>query len=102
MRSDRRSILAAGLVAGALGAARAAGQTPPPEAGGPLPPGLPQPIETIDLWPAGAPGMPAEAPEEQTAERSTDTLVADRAVLGITRPRMAVSGRCDQMEPLSC
>ena len=74
----------------AFGAGRAAGQTAPPAADGALPPGLPQPTETIDLWPHGAPGMPANPPVETTTERSTDALVTDRAVLGITRPRMAV------------
>lgn len=90
MRSDRRSMLAAGLLLSAFGSHRSAAQTPPPAAGGATPPGLPQPLETIDLWPAGAPGMPAAAPVERTTERSTDALVADRAVLGISRPRMAV------------
>ena len=55
-----------------------------------LPPGLPQPAETIDLWPRGAPGMPAAALLEVVDERSTDPLVSDRAVYGITRPRMAL------------
>lgn len=90
MRSDRRSILAAGLLAGALGATRAVAQTPPPEAGGSVPPGLPQPSEAIDLWSQGAPGLPARPPVETVVERSNDPLIADRAVLGITRPRMAV------------
>ena len=92
MKTDRRSTLA--LVASLLSvgaAANARGQTPPPATrGGDLPPGLPQPGETIDLWPAGAPGMPGHPPAEVTTERSTDPLVSDRAVLGITRPRMAV------------
>jgi acetyl esterase/lipase len=91
MRSDRRSVLSAGFLLFAAGASsRAGAQTPPPQAGGPVPPGLPQPAETVDLWPAGAPGMPALPPVETVTERSTDPLVADRAVLGITRPRMAV------------
>ncbi|WP_246465687.1 alpha/beta hydrolase [Novosphingobium jiangmenense] len=69
----------------------ARGQTPPPAVpGGPLPPGLPQPAETIDLWPNGAPGQPARALIETVQERSTDRLVTDRAVFGISRPRMAV------------
>jgi acetyl esterase/lipase len=91
MKGDRRSVLSAGFllsVAGASSLARA--QTPPPHTGGPVPPGLPQPTETIDLWPAGAPGMPSRPPVETVTERSDDALVTDRAVLGITRPRMAV------------
>lgn len=90
MNSDRRSVLAAGLALSALGAGRAGAQTAPPTADGLLPPGLPQPTETIDLWPAGAPGFPVNPPVEKTTERSTDALVTDRAVLGITVPRMAV------------
>ena len=89
MEIDRRSLLAAGLVAGL--AQRAAGQTPPPvAASSPLAPGLPQPTETIDLWPKGAPGAPRLALTETVNERSTDSLVNDRAVFGIARPRMAV------------
>lgn len=88
MRLDRRALIASGLAAGAAGAARA--QTAPPTAGPKLPSGLPQPTETIDLWPKGAPGMPANPQVETVNERSTDALVTDRAVFGITQPRMAV------------
>ena len=91
MTINRRSFMAASLVSGlALGATQGYAQTPPPQADSPRAPGLPQPGETIDLWPAGAPGMPASPPRETVTERSTDELVTDRAVLGITRPRMAV------------
>lgn len=92
MRSDRRSVLSAGFLLSVAGAlpSRAVAQTPPPQTGGPVPPGLPQPTETVDLWPAGAPGMPSRPPVEAVTERSTDALVTDRAVLGISRPRMAV------------
>jgi len=85
MTIDRRTLLAlaAGAAALPVGTAPLA-QTPPPQTGGPVPPGLPQPTETID------PGLPARPPVETVTERSTDTLVTDRAVLGITRPRMAV------------
>lgn len=90
MTIDRRSFMAASAVS-ALIAGKAAAQTLPPHlAGSPLPPGLPQPSETIDLWPGGAPGMPAKALTETVLERSTDRLVTDRAVFGITQPRMAV------------
>jgi acetyl esterase/lipase len=89
MMLDRRAILAAGLFAG-LAATGAASQTPPPIASKGLPPGLPQPSETIDLWPGGAPGAPAKALVETVDERSTDTLVTDRAVWGISRPRLIV------------
>jgi acetyl esterase/lipase len=88
MKTDRRTLIAAGLALGA--ATKASAQTPPPVAAKALPPGLPQPVETIDLWPAGAPGLPRAPLTETVEERSTDALVTDRAVLGITRPRMAV------------
>lgn len=88
MNFDRRSLMIAGLAAGT--ATRAVGQTPPPVASKAVPPGLPQPTETIDLWPKGAPGAPAKALTETVNERSTDSLVSDRAVFGISRPRMAV------------
>jgi len=89
MKIDRRSLMAAPL---ALGMAHSAwAQTAVPQVpGGALPPGLPQPSETIDLWPGGAPGMPARALAETVLERSTDRLVTDRAVYGIAKPRMAV------------
>ncbi|MGQ7830808.1 alpha/beta hydrolase [Altererythrobacter sp. Z27] len=90
MNSDRRSLLTAGLMLSAFGANGLVAQTAPPTAGSALPPGLPQPVETIDLWPSGAPGMPTRPPVEKTTERSTDALVSDRAVLGLTVPRMAV------------
>ena len=88
MTMDRRSLIAAGLAAGVT--ARVAAQTPPPVSSLGLPPGLPQPAETLDLWPKGAPGTPATPLTETVDERSTDPLVTDRAVYGITRPRMAV------------
>lgn len=97
MKLDRRSVLAAPLLTGLAGGLvneRAGAQTPPPVSAPVskrgLPPGLPQPTETIDLWPQGAPGLPSPAPTETVDERSTDPLVTDRAVYGITRPRMAV------------
>jgi len=88
MTIDRRSLIVAGLASTLT--ARAGAQTPPPVAVGALPPGLPQPSETIDLWPGTAPGLPAAALTETVNERSTDPLVTDRAVYGISRPRMAV------------
>lgn len=90
MNCDRRSVLATGLVLSAMVAGQAGAQTAPPTADGLLPPGLPQPAETIDLWPDGAPGHPPALPVEVTTERSTDGLVTDRVVLGISTPRMVV------------
>jgi len=71
-------------------AQRAAAQTPLPTTERPLPGGLIQPGETIDLWPSGAPGAPATLPVEAVNERSTDPQLTDRALVGINRPRMAV------------
>lgn len=88
MEIDRRSALMAPLAA-AL-AAPAFAQTAPPAKKGDFPPGLPQPTETIDLWPNGAPGMPADPPTEQVTERSPDHSINDRAVTGITKPRLVV------------
>jgi acetyl esterase/lipase len=88
MTLDRRSLIAAGIAAGVAG--RVEAQTLPPVSASGLPPGLPQPTETIDLWPAGAPGAPARPLVEAVQERSSDPLVNDRAVWGISRPRMVV------------
>lgn len=85
---DRRKVIA-GALAGGLAAASAHAQTPPQEFG-PIAPAWPRPTETIDLWPTGAPGMPAKPLTEKVEERSTDPAINDRAVHGISRPRMAV------------
>ncbi|MBB3035048.1 alpha/beta hydrolase [Alteriqipengyuania lutimaris] len=90
MRSDRRSLLAAGFLLSILPMGRATGQTLPPVAPDGLVPGLPQPTETLDLWPDGAPGLPDTPPVERTVERSQDRLVTDRAVSGIAVPRLVV------------
>lgn len=89
MNLDRRAVIGASLAAAGL-ATRASAQPLPPATGGALPAGLPQPTETIDLWPKGAPGMPATPLFETVVERSTDPQLTDRAVFGISRPRMAV------------
>jgi acetyl esterase/lipase len=86
---DRRAFLAS-AGGGMLLPALAAAQTAPPDSGKPLPPGLPQPVETIDLWPDGAPGMPRKPLVETVNERSDNALLTDRAVFGITRPRLVV------------
>lgn len=89
MTIDRRSFMAASVCAG-LASPLLAQTAVPTVPGSPLPPGLPQPSETIDLWPGGAPGTPAKPLTETVQERSTDRLVTDRAVYGITAPRLAV------------
>ena len=88
MTIKRREVLVGGLAASVSAVANA--QTPPPHNDMPLPRGLPEPSETIDLWPGEAPGMPGDRPRETVTERSTDSLLTDRAVVGITRPRLVV------------
>lgn len=87
MTFDRRTLM---TIAAASVAGSAFGQTPPPGATSALPAGLYQPTETIDLWPKGAPGAPATPLVETVNERSTDPHLTDRAVFGISRPRMVV------------
>ncbi|MGP7795776.1 alpha/beta hydrolase [Sphingomonas sp. CLY1604] len=86
---DRRGALLAALAAGWTGTAAGA-QIPAPRGAGSAGPGLPDPAETIDLWPGNAPGMPQVPPVEVVDERSTDPALPDRAVRGIVRPRLAV------------
>lgn len=88
MTIDRRSLIAAGLASSLV--AKAGAKTPPPLTSRHLPPGFSQPTETIDLWPEGAPGAPPKQLVETVDERATDPLVLDRAVHGISTPRMAV------------
>jgi acetyl esterase/lipase len=85
---DRRHALLATL-AGGIAAALPAQTRAPFRAGSPAP-GLADPTETIDLWPGGAPGAPARALTETVDERSRDPQLTDRAVYGISRPRLAV------------
>lgn len=47
-----------------------------------------EPDQTIDLWPGGAPGMPATPPVEKIIERHSDPVLPDRSMLGIARPRL--------------
>ncbi len=89
MDFDRRTLIAGTIAAAGL-AARATAQTPPPQAAGAPPPGLPQPTETIDLWPKGPPATLKAPLTETVVERSTDALVTDRAVHAVTRPRLVV------------
>lgn len=89
MTIDRRTAMLATL--GAAVAGKAVAQTAPPAVSGDaLPLVLSEPSETIDLWPNGAPGMPAPRPVEVTTERSTDPAHNDRAVVGVSVPRLAV------------
>ncbi|AJP73777.1 alpha/beta hydrolase [Sphingomonas hengshuiensis] len=87
---DRRTALIAGLAAAGMGG-KAMAQTSPPATAAPRRAlAVPDPQETIDLWPGTAPGAPATLPTEVTTERSTDPAFNDRFVRGIGRPRMAV------------
>lgn len=88
MKIRRREVLLSALAASVGVAARA--QTAPPKTDGSLPPGLPQPTETIELWSGGAPGMLNAQLMETVTERSTDAHLTDRAVVGISRPRLVV------------
>jgi acetyl esterase/lipase len=84
---DRRTVMGM-AAAGVAGTALA--QTLPPATGGVLPAGLPQPSETVDLWPKGAPGAPRLPLTETVSERSTDPQLTDRAVFGISKPRLTI------------
>jgi acetyl esterase/lipase len=91
MMIDRRTALFGTLAAAGLGACSAArGQTPPPSTPASPHMSFPDPTETMELWPNGAPGAPAQLPAETVRERSTDSAYNDRYVFGIGRPRMAV------------
>lgn len=85
---DRRAAMLGTLALGLAGGAGA--QTPPPSALRAEGLAFPDPAETIDLWPNGAPGSPFAPPVEEVRERSSDPAFNDRIVLGISRPRMAV------------
>ena len=87
MNLDRRTALLGTLAVGL--AARAGAQTAPPATDSPHM-SAPDPTETIDLWPKGAPGASARLPVETVRERSKDLSYNDRYVFGISRPRMAV------------
>lgn len=77
---SRRTMIGASLAAGI--SARTAGQT--------LRAGASEPNETIELWPSGAPGKPSTPLVETLTERSTDPQLNDRALFGISRPRIVV------------
>jgi len=85
---DRRAIIL-GTVAAGVSAATTA-QTPPPGRVDRRESGPREPTETIDLWPAGAPGAPRTLPIEIVEDRAKGGDVPDRAVHGICRPRMVV------------
>ena len=85
---DRRSLLLGSLAAGI--AARAGAQTAAPSTAESDHLTAPDPVETIDLWPSGAPGTAAQLRVETVKERSRDPSYNARYVFGISRPRMAI------------
>lgn len=84
---DRRSAIL-GTLAGAVGSALAANATA--RTASPRVAGLADPDETIELWPHGAPGAPAKPLIEVVEQRSKDAAQPDRALTGISRPRLIV------------
>lgn len=89
MDLDRRSLLAAGLALGLP--AQALAQSAAPQVSTRVPAVLPDPTEVIELWPAAAmQGTSLAAVTEVVNERSTNPSYNDRAVFGISVPRMAV------------
>ena len=89
MTIGRRTLIL-GTIAAAGVAGRAVAQTAAPATPQSRHVAFPDPVETIDLWPRGAPGRPAKMPVETVNERSSDRSFNDRYVFGISRPRMAV------------
>ena len=88
---DRRTAILGTLAGGLAAPALALAQTAPPRIGATTPvPGLPEPDETIDLWPKGAPGKLSPPIVETVDERSKDASLTDRAVHGISCPRLIV------------
>lgn len=90
MTLHRRELIAAALAAAVAGTRGSQAQTPPPAGTKATPPGLTDPRETLDLWTGMPPGAPTPLPTETVDERSTDPLLADRAVFGISKPRLVV------------
>lgn len=88
MTIDRRSLLLGSIAAGV--AAKAAAQTAPPSTPESHWLSIPDPTETIDLWPGSPPGSPARLPVEQVHERSKDPAYNDRYVMGIAHPRLVL------------
>ena len=88
MKIQRREVLLGALAAGISAASNA--QSTASVQQRPVPTAFADPVELIDLWPQGAPGMPEHPPEELVVERSKDPKIIDRHMQGITRPHMVV------------
>jgi acetyl esterase/lipase len=76
---DRRALMGLAATAAASGALA-----------GPAPPILPDPAETIPLWPRRPPGAQRVAPREQIVDRVQTSGFQDRFVTGIATPLMTV------------
>lgn len=87
MTMDRRTLLASGLLAGAA-SWRAEGMMAP----SPATPSddLPDTPEVISLWPGGAGPGRLRPIAQEIVERSKDPALPDRAIHGISHPRMVV------------
>lgn len=92
MQIDRRSALIAPLAAALAGGVddNAMAQIMRPAGPGDVAPDPPRPTTRIDLWPDSAPGTPAELPVEKITDHSSDPSMKDRAVTGISKPRLVV------------
>ena len=90
MMLGRRDVILGGVATAAAAATAGRAQTAAPATAESPHLALPDPTETIDLWPRGAPGPPARLAVETVRERSNDPAYNDRYVFGISRPRMAV------------
>lgn len=76
MNLDRRALLGVGVASGALALSR---------------PGLARNVpssEIVPLWPNGLPEAIPPGLKELTTERSTDRAINDRAIKGVTVPRL--------------
>jgi acetyl esterase/lipase len=86
---DRRTLLLTSAMSWLL-TKQGRAQTPPPRHAQLPVRGSADPVETIDLWSDGALNRTGAPLIETVNERSTDPGYSDRAVYGISRPRMAV------------
>jgi len=86
---DRRSLLATSVALAAFGSGVAKAEIA--SSGGAMSQAeFPGAAETIELWPKGAPGDLDPNRIERVVERSTDSNIRDRAMSGISNPRMLV------------
>lgn len=89
MRFDRRGLLLAGLATGAA-SWRAEGMMAPSPATPNTTDALPDAAEVISLWPGGTGPGRLKPITQEIVERSKDPATPDRAIHGISHPRMVV------------